>query len=417
MADPTPVNTPLPDVPLTDDPEVTAYLQSLSDALNPIILAQGAPSLVTGLTATANSATIVLRWNAANNASLYRVYRNTMGDFDSAQVIQTVGASKTGIASLSTQDAQDQTQAQRFYWVQAVNQTGLIGPQSQMVVVTNFTAASGSSALGPNANASGSNSTALGVQAAASGTSSTALGDSAEASNTDAIAIGKDSVASGVSSLAIGDTTGAISASAIAIGKDAGATNTDAIALGVDAIASGVQGIAIGTDSTASNDYSIALGTFATTDADNQLMKGGTAGHGGNIGYFDQEATTFGPNGERFTVGCLRESTAYLNGNVHVDTAIQIPQYAVVFGVGMGVDTPLTSPVASISIGTASNATLYGTGIPNSAGTNYPGTNPGPLFYGTATSIRITPDVTPTTLGQGRIDIAIFYYQISPPLS
>lgn len=437
MANPTPANTPLPDVPLNADLETTAWMQEVSADLNQILLAKGPPSLVTGLTATANSATIVLRWNAAHNASIYRLYRNTTGDFNSASVVQTVGASKTGVASLSCQDSQDQTQAQRFYWVQAVNERGMTGPQSQMVVVTNFKAASGSTSLGVAANASGTNSTALGtnssataanttalgISAVASAADATALGKSATASGADSSALGAGSIASATSSTALGEATLASAVSATAVGVGSVASNTHAVSIGAASTASGVDSVALGTAVAATGDnavsiglnsqaafsYSTALGTSATTTVAHQLMKGGQAG------YLDQEASTTGSNGEQFALNVLRELTTITTG-AFTDTTIKIPVNAVVYGVSLLVVT--TIPTAgSFTYGINGAVTRYCTlPISTSAGTTNPGTDDGTRFYAGATAIRIVPNAAPAT-NAGQVRVAIYYYSITPATS
>lgn len=472
MANPTPANTPLPDVPLGADIETTAWMQEVGANLNQILLDKGPPSLVTGLTATANSATIVLRWNAAQNASIYRIYRNTTGDFNSASIVNTVGASKTGVASLSAQDSQDQTQAQRFYWVQAVNERGLTGPQSQMVIVTNFTAAAGSTSLGVNAVASGTDSTALGTSAAATGTDSTALGVGASASATDAIslgantralstnatalgtastannasaiAIGDSATASGSASIAIGKgvsvdstnsliigTTGAITASAqaTAVGNSVGIASSDqAVAIGysvtVNASPNGIalgrsiqitnatNAIAIGNNAAATADYTLAIGAGAEATAAHQIMKG-SFGFGSQA-YYSQEVTVMSAAGSQFNNTCLAESTIMLSA-AFTDTGIQIPAYSVVWGVTVFVSVTIPTAV-TFDVGIAGATTRYGSGISAAAGSSHSGVEPGPLFYSAATSIRLTPNAMPSGT-TGHVTVSIHYYTLTPASS
>ncbi len=133
-----PFNPLLPDVPLLQDPLATGYLQELNDALNRTFQTFNVPGLITGVTATATGTRVFIQWNSDSASSVYRVYRNIVGDFNTATVVASVGASRTGVAQLSTQDVNDLTQPQLFYWVQGVNQRGEVGPQSAMQTVVNF---------------------------------------------------------------------------------------------------------------------------------------------------------------------------------------------------------------------------------------------------------------------------------------
>lgn len=92
----------------------------------------------------------------------------------------------------------------------------------------------------------GQNSTALGYNAQASGSYSYALGQNAVASQSSSYAIGGASVASGIQSLALG----ALST----------ASSTNAIAIGPGSIASGVTSIAAGSSVTSSASNAIAFG-------------------------------------------------------------------------------------------------------------------------------------------------------------
>ncbi len=133
-----PFNPLLPDVPQLQDPLTTGYLQELNDALNRTFQTFNVPGLITGVTATATGTRVFIQWNADSASSVYRVYRNTVGDFETATVVASVGASRTGVAQLSAQDVNDLTLPSIYYWVQGVNQRGEAGPQSAMVTVVNF---------------------------------------------------------------------------------------------------------------------------------------------------------------------------------------------------------------------------------------------------------------------------------------
>lgn len=133
-----PFNSLLPDVPLLQDPLATGYLQELNDSLNRTFQTFNVPGLITGVTATATGTRVFIQWNADSATSTYRVYRNTTGDFSTATVVASIGASRTGVQQLSAQDVNDLTIPALYYWVQGVNQRGIAGPQSAMVTVVNF---------------------------------------------------------------------------------------------------------------------------------------------------------------------------------------------------------------------------------------------------------------------------------------
>ncbi len=124
-----------PDPPLDGDPTWVAWAQDITEKMGQLFVTLTVPGVVTNVSATANATTIFIQWNALHGVNLYRVYRNTTGDFASATVIQNVAASKTGIAIMTTQDSQDTTTSARYYWIQGVNERGAAGPQSQMVTI------------------------------------------------------------------------------------------------------------------------------------------------------------------------------------------------------------------------------------------------------------------------------------------
>ncbi len=161
-----PSNSLLPDVPLDFDPTLTAYLMTLNARLNQLFQTFNIPGLVTNVTATANTFVVVLSWNATKQATLYRIYRNTTGDFSSALVIGNVAASKTGVATLTYQDGQDQPTATRYYWITGVNERGIEGPKSAMVTVQYYdgNAVLQRLAIGDGARA-GDHGIAIGVEA------------------------------------------------------------------------------------------------------------------------------------------------------------------------------------------------------------------------------------------------------------
>lgn len=123
-----------PDPPLEGTPEWIAWAQEMTAYLNQLAQTFSVPSLVTGVSATAGQTVVRLRWRADVDATKFRIYRNTTGDFNSADIIAEVPASKTGVRELTYQDGLGSPEA-RYYWIAGVNEIGREGPKSAMVTI------------------------------------------------------------------------------------------------------------------------------------------------------------------------------------------------------------------------------------------------------------------------------------------
>jgi hypothetical protein len=98
------------------------------------------------------------------------------------------------------------------------------------------------------------------------------------------------------------------------------------------------------------------------------------------------------------------------------DTTIQIPQHAKVVAVSVRVTVAIPT-ATTFDVGVAGATTRYGAGLSTAADTTNPGTNDdGMRYYGTATAIRITPNLTPAT-NAGRVRVTIHYVDVTPPTS
>lgn len=119
-------------------------------------------------------------------------------------------------------------------------------------------------------------------------------------------------------------------------------------------------------------------------------------------------------NGQNLLIRTLTEETTILAA-ASTDTAIQIPQDALVVGVSVYVKTVIPT-AATFDVGVAGATTRYGTGLSVAAGTSNPGTDDGIRFYAAAAAVRITPDLAPGA-ATGVVRVTIHYILITAPTS
>ncbi len=147
-------------------------------------------------------------------------------------------------------------------------------------------------AIGADAEATGSYATAVGTTSVASGNYATAIGSDATATGDLATAVGEGANASFDSATAIGSSAEA-SAWAISLGSIAVASGQQAIAIGVNSEASGDASVASGYSAKATGIYSMAIGTWAqatfTEVTDPEDPKGVTIA----IGYVSRASGNF----------------------------------------------------------------------------------------------------------------------------
>lgn len=119
-------------------------------------------------------------------------------------------------------------------------------------------------------------------------------------------------------------------------------------------------------------------------------------------------------NGQSVGVQYLTELTT-IAAAATTDTTIQIPAGSLVIGVSVRV-TVVVPTATTFDYGISGATTRYGTGISTVANTTSAGTIDAIRYYAAATSIRITPNLTPGA-NSGRIRVTIFYLNIVPPTS
>jgi hypothetical protein len=180
-------------------------------------------------------------------------------------------------------------------------------------------------------------------------------------------------------------------------------------------------------NTTGSNSVYIGANAFPKADGEaNQTVIGyATVGNGANtvtIGngsvtgnYLHGDINnTINTNGQVFSVKALTELTT-IAASATTDTAIQIPAGAIVLAVSVRVTATITC-TANFTVGDSGSAARYNTGsnVAKTAGTTDVGTKAGAYYCASATSIRITPDTTPSD-NTGRVRVTIHYILVTPP--
>lgn len=406
MADPRPSNPIFPDPPLTGDPQMTAWAQEITGLLNSIIVTFNIPGLVTGFTATANNTVIVLRWNATRQASQYRIYRNTSGEFNTATVIASIPASKTGVASLSYQDGQDQTEPKRYYWIVGVNERGLEGPKSQMVTIENFATADTSAAFGVDAEALGERDTVVGVNSTTptGGSDNTVVGYGTTCGSGSP----GDNVLAGANITILTSAQGNV---VIGEGSSFTATSTQHNNLIGHALTTGGNAITL-----IGHSITSALGITGSFGLEGTPTESGHWIAGGNDGIAYQRFTLVtGTNGQAIE---LRQLTELLTvaAAATTDTTIQIPANTIVKYVSVrtttAIPTASTYTVTGATSGTTFNTAAVSTAVDSTDKGNAAG-----AYVNTATqAIRITPDLTPAD-NTGRVRVTVYYEDVVAPTS
>lgn len=126
----------LPEVPTGIDPALYNYLTLLHQAVVPIIAAQQPPNLVSSLTVTPIAGGNVIQFSRSNGVS-FNLYLSDTPDRAAAtqQNLQTAN---------SWTDAVGIGGKLRYYWVEALNQSGassgLVGPKSGTTLALGATA-------------------------------------------------------------------------------------------------------------------------------------------------------------------------------------------------------------------------------------------------------------------------------------
>ncbi len=299
---------PLPDIGL----DVPSWLQNfLNDvqtnfsALGSYLDTQTPPNAVTGLKVTQNTLGNLVSWSAnTGNTASYRLWRNTSASFASATLIAQLG----GLSNVSYFDSVDQTvsNATRYYWIQAVTASGVVGPTAGNVSQSNFGSDPTSTAIGKDALAAGAGSVAVGPAATTGvGTNCVAVGQGANTgSGSNNLCFGQGTAVTGGStgSLVFGSGASAGGGLDVVIGPAAGSGGGGlniAIGRAASTAAGGTSqnvGIGYGVDLRGGND--VCIGVSSTTFGANDVAIGQsvTTGSGGDNTAVGQGATTASGN-------------------------------------------------------------------------------------------------------------------------
>ncbi|WP_430515675.1 YadA family autotransporter adhesin, partial [Inquilinus limosus] len=125
-------------------------------------------------------------------------------------------------------------------------------------------AASKTTSIGYNANASAENAIAMGTQSVADAADAVAIGTGAKATGGKAVSIGAGNVATGDGAVAIGDPNSVTGTGAVGMGANNTVNGTGAVALGSGNTATGQGSVALGNTSSAAGAGSLAFGDAAS---------------------------------------------------------------------------------------------------------------------------------------------------------
>ncbi len=123
----------LPDIPLSLDVDTQNLLTSMVQQLQAVQPNPAPPGVPLGLSATAATLGNLIKWAPVVTADSYRVYRGTTNSFAAAVVVQQL----QGNANTSWYDPfQAAAASGQYYWVTALNASGVPGPTSAMLTIT-----------------------------------------------------------------------------------------------------------------------------------------------------------------------------------------------------------------------------------------------------------------------------------------
>ncbi|OOS25935.1 ESPR-type extended signal peptide-containing protein [Moraxella pluranimalium] len=273
------------------------------------------------------------------------------------------------------------------------------------------TAGAGATALGYNAEATGTESSALGANTVASGKHSLAIGSSnqpataAEATAersvavghnssstaTDAIAMGTSATASGASATALGRNTTATKAGATAVGNEADATGDFATATGHESVASGTNATATGAKAKATGTNSVASGVNSTASATGAIAIGNSSVASG------EKSTAIG-DGAKVLSGAVN-STAIGTGSTIQGTSTN----AYSLGTNNSIGASNAAAVGSNNViqPSASNTMVLGN--------NVTATRPNSVILGEGSTDRAYTEVTSVTIPNLGDGLSIVY--------
>jgi hypothetical protein len=142
-------------------------------------------------------------------------------------------------------------------------------------------------------------------------------------------------------------------------------------------------------------------------------------GNSGTYGEMVAKSFRFGAptsaNGQYLAAKSLTELTT-IAASATTDTTIQMPAKSIILGVSVRVTTAIPT-AANFSVGDSGSAARFSTAaVSSSANSTDEGTKAGAYYNSTATSVRITPDLTPGA-NTGRVRVTIHYLEMTPPVS
>jgi hypothetical protein len=118
-------------------------------------------------------------------------------------------------------------------------------------------------------------------------------------------------------------------------------------------------------------------------------------------------------NGQRFQVLALSELLT-IAAAASTSTIVQIPTNAVVLGVSVRVIVVIPTAATFTVTGNTSSTVFNTAAVSTAVNSTDPGTKAGAFYNAAAQTVRITPNLTPST-ATGQVRITIHYYQITPP--
>lgn len=171
----------------------------------------------------------------------------------------------------------------------------------------------------------------------------------------------------------------------------------------------GVQSWICGIDNSDSDTWKLSayngLGTNDAIRVDTSL----------NTRFYGSLGVANATNGQACEVKTLTELTT-IAAAATTDTTIQMPANSLVLAVSVRVTTAVTC-TSTFTVGDASVADRFSTAaVSKAANSTDKGTKAGAYYNATATSVRITPDTTPSD-ATGRVRVTIHYIEVTPPTS
>ncbi len=121
------------------------FANAIKETVENIVLNPNPPARPTNFVAATFSFGILLSWDLIQNATGYRLYRNTTANFDTSDVLVEV----TGITNHTFVDVTTAA-GDYYYWIQGVNASWVGGPISDLIKITSVSGQVGGDGNDPN---------------------------------------------------------------------------------------------------------------------------------------------------------------------------------------------------------------------------------------------------------------------------